>query len=108
MYRLSVWVTWPERSKGLKDKVKRPPARSQSPKGPWTSGVTNSIVKNRIEAALLERGQSWQRLVATVSPTLTVSKGCATHHHHDDDDDGDGDEDDGGEGNNNNDGESHV
>ena len=71
-----------------------------------TFGVRYCIVKNR--GGSIGRGQSWQRLVATVSPTLTVSKGCATHHHHDDDDDGDGDEDDGGEGNNNNDGESHV
>ena len=31
------WVTWPERPKGAKDKVKRPeepPARSWAPKGP--------------------------------------------------------------------------
>ena len=50
----------------------------------------------------METGESWQRLVATVSPTLTVSKGCATplhddhhgdhnhhhdHHHYDDDHD---------------------
>ena len=38
-------------------------------------------------AILLETGESWQRLVATVSPTLTVSKGCALplhdDHHHD-------------------------
>ena len=54
----------------------------------------------------METGESWQRLVATVSPTLTVSKGCATplhdddhgdhihhhHHHHYDDDHDDHDD----------------
>ena len=36
-YNLSVWVTMPERPKGVKDKVKRserPPAKSQGLEGP--------------------------------------------------------------------------
>ena len=36
------WVTWPERPKGTKDKVKipeGPPTRSRSPTGPKTSSV---------------------------------------------------------------------